>query len=184
MGTYKRSIFVINPKFQYKFCFVVCTIVLIGSVMYPLSIIDMFNVIIEKQPNQADTFTDLRNGLLLFLGIIEFAFLALVFIVCIFMSHKVAGPMYKLQNHLINIKNGGEVKPVFFRDGDNFHEVADEVNEVLEYFVNQRQEDFAYLDEVSAYINNLALVVPEDKKPVLNEIQSNLAKIQSRYQEL
>ena len=58
------------------------------------------------------------------------------------------------------------------------------MNETLEFFVNQRQEDFAYLDEVSAYINNLALVVPEDKKPVLNEIQSNLAKIQSRYQEL
>lgn len=182
MGMYKRSIFIINPAFQYKFCFVVCTIVLIGSVMYPLSIIDIFNVIIEKQPTEAASFEGLRNNLLVFLGFIEFAFLGLVFVVCIFMSHKVAGPMYKLQNHLINIKNGGEVKPVFFRDGDNFQEVAEEVNEVLEYFVNQRQEDFAYLDEVSAYINNLSLVVPEDKKPVLNEIQSNLAKIQSRYQ--
>jgi signal transduction histidine kinase len=150
--------------------------------MYPLSIIDIFNVIIEKQPTEAASFEGLRNNLLVFLGFIEFAFLGLVFVVCIFMSHKVAGPMYKLQNHLINIKNGGEVKPVFFRDGDNFQEVAEEVNEVLEYFVNQRQEDFAYLDEVSAYINNLSLVVPEDKKPVLNEIQSNLAKIQSRYQ--
>ena len=179
---YKRSIFVINPAFQYKFCFIVCSIVLLGSIMYPLSIIDIFNVIIEKQPTEANSFADLRNNLLIFLGIIEAAFLGLVFVVCIFMSHKVAGPMYKLQNHLTNIKNGGEVKPVFFRDGDNFQEVAEEVNEVLEFFVNQRQEDFAYLDEVSAYINNLALVVPEDKKPVLNEIQSNLAKIQSRYQ--
>jgi hypothetical protein len=179
---YKRSIFIINPAFQYKFCLIVCAIVLLGSAIYPLSIYDIFNSIISQQPTEAASFQQMRNELLMTLGLIEFFFLGIVFIACIFMSHKVAGPMYKLQNHLTNIKNGGEVKPVFFRDGDNFPEVAEEVNEVLEYFVNQRQEDFAYLDEVSAYINNLALVVPEDKKPVLNEIQSNLAKIQSRYQ--
>tara|TARA_B100001971_G_scaffold214585_1_gene252936 strand:+ start:137621 stop:138103 length:483 start_codon:yes stop_codon:yes gene_type:complete len=157
----------------------------LATIIYPLSILDFTNVLMS---NDAITlppdFEDARNTLLITLVGVQFFILAGVFLFCIFMSHKVAGPMYKLQNHLMQIKSGGEVKPVFFRDGDNFHEVADEVNETLEFFVNQRQEDFAYLDEVSAYINNLALVVPEDKKPVLNEIQSNLAKIQSRYQEL
>ncbi|MEX0799286.1 MAG: hypothetical protein WD025_07560 [Bacteriovoracaceae bacterium] len=90
--------------------------------------------------------------------------------------------MYKLQKHLENIRSGGEVKPVFFRTGDNFQEIADEINLTLEYFVDQRQEDFSYLEEISAYMANLSLVVPEDKKPVLAEIQSNLSKIQSRNQ--
>ena len=182
---YKRSIFVINPKFQYKFSFFVCTMAFLATVIYPLSIFDFTNTLMTNPNlNLPLDFEDARNKLLIALLGVQAFILGGVFLFCIFMSHKVAGPMYKLQNHLMQIRSGGEVKPVFFRDNDNFHEVADEVNEVLEYFVNQRQEDFAYLDEVSAYINNLALVVPEDKKPVLNEIQSNLAKIQSRYQEV
>lgn len=91
--------------------------------------------------------------------------------------------MYKLSKHLESIRNGGEARDLFFRNGDYFHDVAEDVNATVDYFVNQRQEDFAYLDEVSSYIANLALVVPEDKKPVLGEIQSNLAKIQSRNKE-
>jgi hypothetical protein len=98
------------------------------------------------------------------------------------MSHKIAGPLYKLQNYLRDIREGGDVKSLFFRDGDHFHEIAEEVSQTMEYFSKQREKDFSYLDEVSSYIANLALVVPEDKKPVLNEIQSKLSEIQTRYQ--
>ena len=35
------------------------------------------------------------------------------------------------------------------------------------------------LEEVSSYISNLSLVIPEDKKPVLHEILARLSEIRS-----
>ena len=38
-----------------------------------------------------------------------------------------------------------------------------------------------YISEVTSYINNLSLVVPDDKRVVLNEISSRLSLIQERF---
>lgn len=180
MATYKRSIFVVNPKFQYKFSLVVCSLVLICSMIYPLRIYDIFEQIFALNPDMAEKIKSNRDQLLLFLGIMQLAILGIVFVITIFISHKIAGPMYKLKTYLTNIKNGGEVTPLYFRKGDYFSEIADDVNDFIHGITHQRTQDFEYLQEVSSYIANLALVVPEDKKPVLQEILSKLAEIQSR----
>lgn len=183
MALYKRSIFIINPKFQYKFSFMLVSFTLLATLIYPLIIFDLFNEVISRSPEKSAEILSQRNNLLIILGIIEATILSFLFIFAIFLSHKLAGPMYKLSMHLEKIRQGGEVTPVYFRSGDYFHEIAEEISQTLEYLSEQRREDFEYLDEVSAYITNLSLVVPEDKKPVLREIQSNLAKIKSRHQE-
>lgn len=180
MAVYKRSIFLINPKFQYKFSFILISFTLLATLIYPFIIYDLFEKIIQLQPEKASDLLSTRNDLLMVLGVIEVTILGFIFIFAIFISHKIAGPMYKLTAHLSKIREGGEITPVFFRAGDYFQEVADEVSLTLEHLAEQRQEDFTYLEEVSSYMANLSLVVPEDKKPVLNEIQSNLAKIQAR----
>lgn len=89
--------------------------------------------------------------------------------------------MYKLKAYLTNIKNGAEITPLYFRKGDYFVDLADDVNDYIQTTILQREHDFEYLQEVSSYIANLALVIPEDKKPVLQEILSKLAEIQSRH---
>ncbi len=87
-----------------------------------------------------------------------------------------AGPMYKLKTHLKTIRQGGEIRNVFFRKGDYFQDVADEVNLTLEHFDLQREEDFETLQEVSSYIANLALVVPEDKKACLGRDSGQVSR--------
>ena len=182
MAIYKRSIFVINPKFQYYFAFLICSLVFIASLIYPITIYDIYAKVIELQPLQSESLKANREQLLTLLLVVQVAFVGLVFVVCIFISHKIAGPLYKLKSYLSNIRDGKEITPLYFRKGDNFHDVAEEVTLTMEYFNQQRADDFEYIDEVSSYIANLALVVPEDKKPVLNEIQRKLSEIQSRYQ--
>jgi sensor histidine kinase YesM len=134
------------------------------------------------KPTDTETLQANRQTLFILLGGIQFAFIGVIFVLSVFLSHKIAGPLYKLQNYLRDIREGGEIRNLFFRDGDNFHEIAEEVNLVMEHFVQQRQDDFKNLEDVSSYIANLSLVVPEDKKPVMNEILSKLAEIQSRQQ--
>lgn len=182
MAIYKRSIFVINPKFQYYFAFLICSLVFVASLIYPITIYDIYAKVIELQPQQAQELSGNREQLLTLLFVVQVAFVGLVFVLCIFISHKIAGPLYKLKNYLIDIREGKEITPLYFRKGDNFHDVAEEVTLTMEFFNEQRAQDFEYLNEVSSYIANLSLVVPEDKKPVLNEIQRKLSQIQSRYQ--
>ncbi|MBT3979859.1 MAG: hypothetical protein HOE90_00820 [Bacteriovoracaceae bacterium] len=89
--------------------------------------------------------------------------------------------MFKLTKSLKDIAAGGPPQKIFFRKGDQFMEVAEAYNNAVEKMTQEHNDDFAYLSEVSSYINNLSLVVPEDKKSVLGEINTKLTEIQERF---
>ena len=91
--------------------------------------------------------------------------------------------MYKLQKFLRAKRNGDDGGKLFFRKGDYFQEVADDFNEAFEEIEDQYHQDLTYLSEVNSYISNLGMVVPEDKKAVLNEITQKLTQIQNRFEE-
>tara|TARA_R110002072_G_scaffold288917_1_gene455393 strand:+ start:61855 stop:62313 length:459 start_codon:yes stop_codon:yes gene_type:complete len=132
-------------------------------------------------PQMSSQLAESRKSLLIMLTVWQLGFTLLVFIICILMSHKIAGPMYKLQKFLHGVQDNGFNDRLFFRKGDYFHEVADDVNETLEDLEEKYQSDIVYLAEVSSYLNNLSMVVPDDKKVVLNEITQRLGEIQERY---
>jgi len=179
----KRSIYLIDPKFQLKFSFFVCSLVFISSLVYPITIYEILDALMVKAstPEAVDELNDKRRMLILTLSIYQLGFTGIVFIICIFQSHKIAGPIYKLRKFLANVIDGNPAEKLFFRKGDNFQEVADDFNLVFEKIQENHNEDFAYLSEINSYINNLALVVPDDKKPVLMEISAKLTEIQDRF---
>ena len=154
---------------------------MLSSLIYPIIMIDFFDEFIALNPSAHKNIVLARNDLIYFLIVIQLVFSALVFVLFIFMTHKIAGPLYKLKIHLSKIRQGEAVSPLAFRVGDNFQDVADEVSLFLETMSMNQEADFQYIDEVSLYIENLAPVVPDDKKPVLNEISRRLMDIKSRY---
>lgn len=180
MSAYKRTIFLINPKFQLKFALVMCSLVFISSLIYPLTIVQLFDSFAKSNPQATEGLREAKNQLLIFLAAYQFIFIGFVFIICIFLTHKIAGPMFKLTNYLRNISQGTPPSNITFRDGDNFPEVAEEVNSALDRIADEHEEDYAYLTEVTSYMNNLSLVVPEDKKPLIQEITARLQDIQKR----
>ncbi len=185
MADYKRKTYLINPKFQIKFSLFFCGLILISSLIYPITIYDLLTSFIEfaaKSSTSASAqLTDKRSGLLVILGLWQLGFLLIVFIICIFFSHKIAGPMYKLQKFLKEKRNGTGHDKLYFRKGDYFQEVADDINEVFDQIDKNHYSDLVYLDEVKSYLGNLSMVVPEDKQVVLQEITSRLELIQERY---
>lgn len=176
-----RNIFIVNPKFQYKFSFIICILVFLGSLIYPLTIYDLFDKFVILHPDASEQYAQHRTSLLILLGITQIAFLGIVFVSSIFISHKIAGPLYKLSHYLQSIREGGPIGDLYFRKGDNFHDIADQTTKTMQYLKKTHQEDFEYLEEVSDYIENIALVVPEDKKAVLQQIQAKLLEIRQRH---
>lgn len=181
MAFYKRSVFLINPSFQLKFSLIVCSVIVISTLIYPVIIYDFFQLVTKAMPDVSKSILGAQKDLIFYLVLIQSVITLLVFIVFIFFTHKIAGPLYKLKNHLASIREGNEITPLTFRNGDYFHDVAEEVTLFLETVANNQESDFQYVDEISLYIENLSSVVPDDKKPVLNEISRRLLEIKTRY---
>lgn len=181
MASYKRNIFIINPKFQFRISFLICSLFLILTIIYPLTIYELINTLIDQFPSKKLKLSQSRDSLLMILILIQVGMLGLIFVISIFVSHKIAGPMYKLKIFLRNIREKEKLNTIFFRKGDYFPEIADEINQTLNMLKDQRSEDFKYLEDISSYMANLALAIPDDKKPVLEEIQRKLTEIQTRY---
>lgn len=183
--SYGRKIYLINPAFQLRFSIYVCFLICLVSAVYPWSIYELMNNIVVhfavKNPDVATHYETKRNSLMLFLVSLHFALTLLSFVICIFFSHKVAGPLYKLTQHLLLIRKGDSPGKLWFRRGDYFKEIADEVNETVNYLESNYKKDLVYLSEVNTYIKNLTFSVPEDKQVVLNEISNRLVQIQDRY---
>ncbi|MBF0363321.1 MAG: methyl-accepting chemotaxis protein [Oligoflexia bacterium] len=180
---YKRSTYLINPKFQLKLSLFVSSLVLLISLVYPFTIYELFrNLALQNSsPTAIQTFTNNKMQLILVLCLYQLCFILVVFVICVFQAHKIAGPMFKLQRYLNQIAEGGSIQKISFRSGDHFTEIAEAINNALEHLKNNQIKDFSYLSEVSAYIRNLSLVVPDDKKAVLNEILVKLDEIQDRF---
>jgi len=173
LAFYKRSVFLINPSFQLKFSLIVTSLIFVSNMIYPWFIYDFFTTANAGNLNP--------KSVVIFLLIVQFFVSVLVMISLIFFTHKIAGPMYKLKNHLTDIREGKPISQLTFRNGDYFQDVAEEVSLFLETVSSNQENDFQYVEEVSLYIENLSTVVPDDKKPVLNEISRRLLDIKSRY---
>jgi signal transduction histidine kinase len=125
-----------------------------------------------------------RTTLIIILAMWQAGFTILVFIIGIFFTHRIAGPIYKMKKHLRLIRDGHTTDDLYFRKGDHFQELADEFNKTIHKIRDDYRNDFVYLSEVNAYINNLSLVIPDDKKPVLNEINQRLLEIQKKFDQI
>jgi len=185
VADFKRTTYLINPKFQIRFSLFFCGLIFLSSLIYPLTIYDLLTSFIEYTSQSSlqisSQLEDRRSSLLVILSLWQLAFLLIVFIISVFFSHKIAGPMFKLQKFLKEKKNGMTHDKLYFRKGDYFHEVAEDINAVFDQIDKNQFDDLIYLDEVKSYLGNLSMVVPEDKQAVLQEITSRIELIQERY---
>jgi len=183
---HSRRIYLINPRFQLRFSALVTVAVILSSLIYPFAIYDLMNSFIgyvaTHSPDQVAQLSSRRTALITTLVLWQVGFSAMIFIICVFFSHKIAGPIYKLQKFFAAVREGHLSAKLFFRKGDYFHELAEDYNDTMETILEKQKADFVYISEVAAYVSNLALVVPEDKRVVLKEISQKLNEIQGRFQ--
>ena len=167
-------------KFSFMICFVVFLSIalffhpLIGGVLDNLAI---------KYPQVSTEIDTLKHHAIKLLILWEIAFVLITFVTCIMMTHRIAGPVYKLKRYLANIRNGVIDGKLSFRSGDYLHDLADEVNLTVESIQERFQQDSVYLSEASSYLKNLKVSIPDDKKVVIDEIIKKLEEIEESLTE-
>ncbi|MBI2520552.1 MAG: hypothetical protein HYV97_09040 [Bdellovibrio sp.] len=79
-----------------------------------------------------------------FLMSVEFAGIAVMYFLFfaggLYLSHKIAGPIYKLQKHLRESREQGKLDHVSFRPGDFFSELSDEYNAFVDFIKSREQK--------------------------------------------
>lgn len=135
----KRKVFLINPRFQLSLVawFLLISALLI-SVFYFVNWYFFYNFAQEARsvglPSDHVFFQFLNEQRSFMSKLFIIASIATLFLLGlggIWISHKVAGPLYRLTKHL-DQSSFDDVRPVTFRKGDYFKELQDAFNTFLE----------------------------------------------------
>ncbi len=122
---YKRARILINRKFQLKFAFYICSWVFALSMIYPIIIFNLFEYFLQvlSTPHEMltpDRVKEVEKQVLFLLGILQLLFLFITFLLSMFVSHKIAGPLYRLRKSLEEVAKGNLDQRISFRKTDHF----------------------------------------------------------------
>jgi methyl-accepting chemotaxis protein len=133
MAKYRRSIILINKRFQVRFAVYVCLWIAAICFVYPLITENLFDYFIRYAANdpmgpELVTLMKTKKDVLDLIVLTEAAFVLMTFLLCLYMSHRIAGPLYKLGKSLREVGEGSWRGRLGFRDKDWFNELADDFN--------------------------------------------------------
>jgi len=191
---YKRRIYLINKPFQFKYLFVILAVMLVTvftvgfTTFYIIwnSVIDEFMFVPEASKKMGDIFANTTAFL-----IIPVLLLAGIFsLMGILLSHKIAGPIYRVERVAEELAKGNLDISVRFRKGDDLKHLADSLNEMIEGMrknVRNEKKIISSIDLIAEKLHDDVLKEKGLKKNVkasikkLNEIVKKLKKSTDRY---
>lgn len=133
---YRRTILLINRPFQLRFSFYVVSWLFALSLIYPLIIYNIFEFLLKHMaldpmgPELAKL-DGVRKEMVRLLVFLQLLFVVVTFCVSIFVSHRIAGPLYKLKKFLVAAKEG-KLGELHFRKSDHFQDLAESFNEMAD----------------------------------------------------
>jgi nitrogen fixation/metabolism regulation signal transduction histidine kinase len=90
----------------------------------------------------------------------------------IIVTHKVAGPLYKMKRQIRALERGSLQVPTPLRKGDELKEFFDAFNDMVRALRARQQRDVERLDDV---LSGLESAAPGDKVRLLRELRADLA---------
>lgn len=133
---YKRRHYFIKKGFQFKFILKFCLIILIG-IIFSTGLLFLFSqgtltssfqqsrLVIKNTASAILPAVIYTN--LITLGLITLA----TIVVTIFISHKIAGPMFRFEKELKEIGEGDLTKNIRLREKDQITDMADSLNKMI-----------------------------------------------------
>ncbi len=134
---YKRK-YLIDPKIQLKVILLLVGISTVAAfcicfIAYErlIKLGVLFNHASVAPAMVPQAFQDLANSLMYRLIAIVVAMIVIFCAAGIFLTHQLAGPIWKLQHQLENFLTGQKIPPIKFRKGDAFQELPPLVNKLM-----------------------------------------------------
>ncbi len=132
----RRKSFLINPSFQINVIGKVVILALINNLIFFTAVRYFFKDLQSTAlkiglPKTHIFFTFIESqyhDMLWLILIASFLSFCLIVVFGILISHKIAGPLYRLSQDLMAMSDGGNTREILFRKGDYFQELKQSVN--------------------------------------------------------
>lgn len=135
---FKRT-YLINRPLQFKYA------LMVGLVLIVMLLLVQFHTYWTIQSIYPHVFSSLLGrqikSLQYWMLINGAVYAAGVAVLSIFISHKIAGPMYRLERAIREILDSNDdSRRVTLREGDEFHSLAEQINRLLERLAQARKK--------------------------------------------
>jgi methyl-accepting chemotaxis protein len=187
MNFSKRKNYFVEKKFQAKYILLTVLMLLTYTFLFvviifaPYMLTLYFDYPIAEKADAARVILLLHGtiwpwlgGIILFFGVIS-----------IFISHKVAGPLFRIKKALSQVTNGDLSVVIKLRKWDDLKDLADHVNKLIEElrtFVNTLKNDYDllsdYIQELEQKIKANALT-EESGRELINKVQASRKNIET-----
>lgn len=181
---YKRKNYFINKAFQTEFILKFCGLVIIGSLV--------FGIILYMLSKNALT-TSFENSRLVIKSTADYIFPGLLFggllvavftaiaagVVVMFMTHRIAGPMYRFEKYIKEIGLGRLDADLKIRKKDQFQNMVGALNKMTDDLklglseVNVVSAKLDKLIEELSYSSNREILLKEDIKRIVSELKKD-----------
>ncbi len=137
----RRKSFLINPKFQINLIGKVVILALVNNLIFFTAVRYFFKDLQATAlkiglPKTHIFFTFLEgqyNDLFMLILIASFVSFLLIVFFGVLISHKIAGPLYRLSQDMEEMIESKRMREIIFRKGDYFQELKTSVNKFIKY---------------------------------------------------
>lgn len=170
---FKRSIFVINKKLQYKYMGIAAAAIVVALLMVSLEV--YFSIVrkVGVDMGYKELYPYLRK--------VGFVFSAKFLVYAgvlaagsIFLSHRLAGPLFRLEKSLEAIASGDLTYRMWLRPGDELTDFKDKFNKTAEAIQVRLRKDIASSYAARQDIEKIAKEMESghaDPKKILNDLE-------------
>ena len=153
--TYRRTTFVINSSFQFKYTGIIVAIgvgiaILLGIFLYNAHV-ENTDLLTGTVPEGSELFNEIKstdNNVVVYLSLFVLAMGVSLFVWGIFVTHRIAGPIFILTRYLNVLADGDfpDIRPL--RKRDEMKEVHTALYRVLGKIKENEQLDIETLDKI------------------------------------
>lgn len=177
-----RKHILINPAFQMKFSFLFTSAVLAFSLIFPVFVYSLFDSLEQhrlfmKNPAAMQSLREARYDIVLFFIVMMLVTVITAFLLAMFHSHKIAGPLYKLRMSMIAMQQGVLEHHIRFRFRDNFQELADGFNAMTDAIFIRRRRDFERVNSVIPKLERLQRTLTGEEQAIATEVLNALQEL-------
>jgi methyl-accepting chemotaxis protein len=181
MRNVRRHI-LINPAFQVKFAILFTLAVLVFASIFPIFVYTLFESmqnlpLFSKSSAAVGALKEARSDMIIFFIVMTVVTMLTAFLLALFHSHRIAGPLYKLRMSMVAMQQGVLNQHIKFRTKDNFTELADGFNAMTDSIFIRRRRDFERVSSVIPKLERLQSTLSGEEQASVTEVLNALQEL-------
>ena len=179
----RRKRYFIKPGFQSRLTAIFILIVIIvanivGALVYGFSVEKLENKLVEESKLPVDS-KQLGQALLPGVIIAELISIFVVAFICIFVTHTIAGPVYRMERVVRNIGEGDLTHFIKLRPKDELKDLADAMNEMT---MGLRNKILNFKDSMAKIHTGLSAMKNSENLDKIDEIMESVSGMEETLQ--